>query len=146
MNRQNKNYKPQQLEGVKTPGYRKQERRLSAAQKPPISRTANSSEPIPRKSIKRTNKIADDEVLGVIRDQRNGYTYYVSVIDNFQYNGVNYVVMYNYKGEDYDKIVPEILIMRSYRDHDKQYFTSIHDRKEMDIVFDVFYDRFQQSI
>ncbi len=143
------NRQPQKLEGVKTPQSNNRTRRLQTRKQPPVSDTAKKTNQSASKSVKtprRSKRIADDEVLAVIRDMRSGSTYYVSVIDNFQFNGVNYAVMYNYKGEDYDKIEPEILIMKSYRDRDKQFFTSVHDKKEMDTIFDVFYDRFQQSI
>lgn len=146
MNQKNKNYQSQQLRGVKSPNEKEQKRKLSSVKRVPVSHVTNKSRPVSGKPAKKPKKTQDDEVLAVIRDQRNGYTYYVSVIDNFQYNGISYVVMYNYKGQDFDKVVPEILIMRSYRDRHKQYFTSIHDKKEMDLVFDVFYDRFRQSI
>lgn len=87
-----------------------------------------------------------DEMLGIIVDQRSGQTYYISLIDNFTYKSREYAVMYNYRIEDGNIGVPEILIMRSYRDQDKQYFTSIRNQEELDKVFDIFYDRFQQSV
>lgn len=147
--KQKQNRQPQKLEGVKTPQSQDRARRLQTRKQSPVSGAAKKTSQSASTSVKtarRSRRIADDEVLAVIRDMRSGSTYYVSVIDNFQFNGVNYAVMYNYKGEDYDKLVPEILIMRSYRDQDKQFFTSVHDKKEMDTIFDVFYDRFQQSM
>ncbi len=97
-------------------------------------------------ALQRQIKAAEDEVLAVIVDQRNGYTFYVSIIDNFRYKGIEYAVMYNYRAEDFQRSMPEILIMRTYRDAEKQYFTSIRDQKELDMIFDVFYERFQQSL
>lgn len=98
-----------------------------------------------REVFERRKKAAEDEVLAVIEDQRNGHTFYVSIIDNFRYRGTDYAVMYNYRAEEYQKTMPEIIIMRSYRDSEKQFFTSIRDKSELDAVFDVFYERFQQS-
>lgn len=91
-------------------------------------------------------QVGKDETLGVIQDQRSGQTFYISLIDNFTYKGKEYAVMYNYRAEDNVDSMPEISIMRTYRDQAKQYFTSIRDKKELDMIFDIFYDRFQQSI
>lgn len=91
-------------------------------------------------------KAAEDEVLAAIVDQRNGHTYYVSIIDNFKFKGIDYAVMYNYRAENYENTMPEILIMRTFRDHNEQFFSSIRDKKELDMIFDVFYNRYQESI
>lgn len=87
-----------------------------------------------------------DEMLGIIVDERSGQTFYISSIDNFVYKGKEYAVMYHYRVEDGVDSMPEMVIMRSYRDKDKQYFTSIRDKHELNTIFDVFYDRFQQLV
>ncbi|HHU53656.1 MAG TPA: DUF1292 domain-containing protein [Clostridiaceae bacterium] len=88
----------------------------------------------------------NDEILGIIVDERSGQTFYISLIDNFIYKGKEYAVMYHYRVEDGINSMPEMIIMRSYRDKDKQYFTSIRDKHELNTIFDVFYDRFQQLV
>lgn len=98
------------------------------------------------KSQTQKNQLLADEILGVIVDQRNGQSYYISLIDNFTYKNQEYAVMYNYQMEKGKLGLPEMLIMRSYRADDKQYFTSINNEEEINTVFDIFYDRFQQSI
>lgn len=114
-------------------------------QQAPIRKKRKSSAGQKQKKFKDKKRMASDEALAVIQDQRNGQTFYISLIDNFTFKGREYTVMYNYRAEDYAKSMPEILIMRTYRDNDKQYFTSIRDKSELDMIFNIFYDRFQQS-
>ncbi|NLM19677.1 MAG: DUF1292 domain-containing protein [Clostridiaceae bacterium] len=87
-----------------------------------------------------------DEILGIIVEERSGQTFYISLIDNFVYKRKEYAVMYHHRIEDGVGSLPEMIIMRSYRDKDKQYFTSIRDKNELNTIFEVFYDRFQQSV
>lgn len=122
--------------------------RVSGPERPssaPVPDKLDRSRQIRAKSTRR-RKAAEDEVLAVIVDQRNGHTYYVSIIDNFKYKGIDYAVMYNYRAEDYERTMPEILIMRAFREHNEQYFSSIRDSKELNTIFDVFYNRYQESI
>lgn len=117
-------------------------------QKPPARRSRKTF----RSSLKKApagkggTDSLNDEMLGIIVEERSGQTFYISLIDNFIYKGKEYAVMYHYRVEDGVDSLPEIVIMHSYRDKDKQYFTSIRDKSELDTVFDVFYDRFQQSV
>ncbi|NLJ71196.1 MAG: DUF1292 domain-containing protein [Clostridiaceae bacterium] len=117
-------------------------------EKPAVASDKQSSQRGLRK--RPVKKSADDslsdEILGIIVEERSGQAFYISLIDNFVYKGKEYAVMYHYRVEDGIDSVPEMVIMRSYRDKDKQYFTSIRDKNELNTVFDVFYDRFQQSV
>lgn len=89
----------------------------------------------------------DEEVLAILVDDRNGREYYVSMIDQFSLRGRAYTVMYNYEPDDGSRRPPEIVIMRSWRDDNgEQVFSSIRDRKELDAVFDLFFQRYAESV
>lgn len=86
-------------------------------------------------------------MLAVLADQKNGKEYYISLMDTFTFEENEYTVMYNYEPDDGNHGEPEIVIMRSYRDADgEQYFTSIRDEKELEIVFELFYERFSREM
>ena len=89
----------------------------------------------------------DDQVLAILVDERNGREYYVSIIDVFTLDGRTYSVMYNYEPDDGTRSDPEIVIMRSWRDDSgEQAFSSITSRKELNRVFDFFFERYTDSI
>lgn len=95
---------------------------------------------------KKVNPAAGDDVLAVLHDERSGKEYYVSVIDCFEFKHREYTVMYNYRPEDGKTREPEIVVMRSYRGKDgEKYFTSIRGKRELEIVFEVFYQRYHQA-
>ncbi len=90
---------------------------------------------------------AEDQVLAILVDERNGREYYVSIIDVFTLDGTTYSVMYNYEPDDGSRIDPEIVIMRSWRDENgEQAFSSITNRKELNRAFDCFFERYTDSI
>jgi hypothetical protein len=90
---------------------------------------------------------AEDQVLAILVDERNGREYYVSIIDVFTLDGTTYSVMYNYEPDDGSRSDPEIVIMRSWRDKTgEQAFASITNKKELDRVFDFFFERYTDSI
>ncbi|HHX19396.1 MAG TPA: DUF1292 domain-containing protein [Clostridiaceae bacterium] len=90
---------------------------------------------------------AEDQVLAILVDERNGREYYVSIIDVFTLDGTTYSVMYNYEPDDGSRTDPEIVIMRSWRDESgEQAFSSITSRKELNRVFDFFFERYTDSI
>lgn len=85
----------------------------------------------------------EDNLLAVITDESNGQEYYVSVVDVFEFRKQEYCVMYHYRPEASSRHEPEIVLMRSYRDADgSRYFCSIRSRKELDLVFELFYQRY----
>ncbi len=89
----------------------------------------------------------EDQVLAILVDERNGREYYVSIIDVFTLDGTTYSVMYNYEPDDGTRADPEIVIMRSWRDESgEQAFSSITSRKELNRVFDFFFERYTDSI
>ncbi|NLJ94884.1 MAG: DUF1292 domain-containing protein [Clostridiaceae bacterium] len=100
----------------------------------------------PKKQLRKFSKAPSDEVLGVLLDQKTGNIFYVSRIDNFRYNGIDYAIMYNYQAGQKTGSKPEIVIMRTYRDGEKQYFTSIRNKTELNTIFEIFYSRFEQSL
>lgn len=99
-----------------------------------------------QKNSNKVNQGAGDDVLAVLHDERSGKEYYVSVIDVFEFKHREYTVMYNYRPEDGKTREPEIVVMRSYRGKDgEKYFTSIRGKRELEIVFEVFYQRYHQA-
>ncbi|HHU04431.1 MAG: DUF1292 domain-containing protein [Saccharofermentanales bacterium] len=108
--------------------------------------SSGSSKRPEHRPIGRRRSIEDD-VLAVLIDERSGREYYVSMLDNFPYKGRAYSVMYNYEPDDGFRRDPEIIIMRSWRDDNgEQLFSSIRDRRELDAVFEVFFDRYAESL
>ena len=90
---------------------------------------------------------ADDSVLAVLSDERNGRAYYVSFLDTFVLDRQTYSVMYNYRPGDSQRQDPEIVIMRSWKDENgDQIFSSVSSKKELDRAFDFFYRRYAESL
>lgn len=93
-----------------------------------------------------TRQSPDDEVLAVLSDQESGREAYVSLIDRFTYRAREYSVMYHYRPDDKRRLDPQLVIMRSYRNRDgEEYFTSIRRQQELEIVFEIFYERFRTA-
>lgn len=100
-----------------------------------------------RASERESRDRAEDQVLAILVDERNGREYYVSIIDVFTLDGTTYSVMYNYEPDDGSRVDPEIVIMRSWRDETgEQVFASITNKKELDRAFDFFFERYTDSI
>lgn len=91
-------------------------------------------------------RVQEDEVLSVLTDEANGREYYVSMIDTFEFQKREYAVMYNVRSEDDRRHEAEIVIMRTYRDKDgSRYFSSLRSRRELAIVFELFYQRYYNA-
>lgn len=89
---------------------------------------------------------ARDEALAVLVDEHSGREYYVSLVDSFDFRDQEYVVVYNYEPESIAEKSPEIVLMRAYRAKDgTRYFTSIRSKQELEMIFEVFYDRFSEQ-
>ena len=94
----------------------------------------------------RDDRASQENVLAVLTDIDNGHEYYMSIIDSFQLNNREYVVMFNYEPDDGNHAEPEIIILRSERHTDgEQYFLSIKNRQELDAAFDQFFRRFEHA-
>ncbi len=103
----------------------------------------NRSEP---ESSVRDDRASQDDILAVIADIDSGHEYYMAFVDEFKFDGNEYVVMYNYEPDDGQHADPELIIMRSQRHVDgEQYFLSIKNRKELDAAFNIFFQRFEES-
>lgn len=88
----------------------------------------------------------EDEALAVLTDQDSGRQYCVDFIDSFEIGGREYSVMYNYRPDQARAGGPEIIVMRAYRAADgTRYFTSIRNKKELEIAFEFFYERFRRA-
>jgi hypothetical protein len=102
--------------------------------------------PTPRKKKLSQAGTANDDVLAVLVDERNGREYYVSMIDTLVVDGREYSVMYNYEPDDGSHFSPEIVIMRMYRGQSGDLaFSSIINKKELDEVFDHFFRRYEAA-
>lgn len=89
----------------------------------------------------------DDTELIVLEDVDNGNEYYLAVIDSFTVNGREYVAMTAYEPDDGTHRDPEFVIMRFARgNNNEQYYQSIRSRKELNLVFEVFFERYTAAI
>ena len=96
-----------------------------------------------REKRRAASKQLKDNVLAVLTDTANGAEYYVSIIDVFEFKKREYSVMYHYRPEQ-ATTPPEIVVMRSYRGEDgNRYFTSIRRPKELELVFELFSERYR---
>lgn len=90
-------------------------------------------------------KKQDDTELLVLEDIDNGNEYYLAVIDTFSLNGRDYVAMSAYEPDDGTHRDPEFVLMRFARGgNGEQYYQSIRSRKELNMVFDAFFERYTQ--
>ena len=98
------------------------------------------------KKQQRPSFFRKDDALAVLRDVSNGKEYYLSIIDSFSVKNKDYVVMYNYEPDDGNHSAPEFVIMRSeYSDRGSQCFYSITDRRELDMAYEIFAERFSSN-
>lgn len=94
----------------------------------------------------RADRAARNDILAIIVDIDNGHEFYMSIIDSFQIENREYVVMYPFEPDDGEHKTPEITILRVRRHVDgEQYYQSIKDRRELDVAFEMFFSRFEAS-
>ena len=92
-------------------------------------------------------KIDEDQDLLVIEDMDNGFEYFFYQLDTFSYENVEYMCLASYEPDLGYHSEPELVIMRTkFDENGLRMFQSIRDRQELEKVFDVFYDRMQESI
>ena len=85
----------------------------------------------------------EGDALAVIRDASNGKEYYLSMIDTFTIENIEYAVMYNYEPDDGNHADPELVIMRTeFAKNGDQYFYSIKNESELEAAFTVFMRRY----
>ena len=85
----------------------------------------------------------EGDALAVIRDASNGKEYYLSMIDTFMIEKIEYAVMYNYEPDDGNHADPELVIMRTeFAKNGDQYFYSIKNESELEAAFTVFMRRY----
>ena len=89
----------------------------------------------------------EGDALAVIRDASNGKEYYLSMIDTFMIEKIEYAVMYNYEPDDGNHADPELVIMRTeYAKNGDQYFYSIKNESELEAAFTVFMRRYAANV
>ncbi|MEE3351265.1 MAG: DUF1292 domain-containing protein [Saccharofermentanaceae bacterium] len=100
-----------------------------------------------RKPIFTHHSPKEGDALAVIRDASNGKEYYLSMIDTFMIEKIEYAVMYNYEPDDGNHADPELVIMRTeYAKNGDQYFYSIKNESELEAAFTVFMRRYASSV
>jgi uncharacterized protein YrzB (UPF0473 family) len=92
------------------------------------------------------NLARSDEEVAVIVDVGNGVEYYMFQIDSFKIDKRSYVVMIPYEPAQVKRRDAEIIILRSHISKDgDQLYISIKNKKELEIAFETFYERFEES-
>ena len=100
-----------------------------------------------RKSVFTHHSPKEGDALAVIRDASNGKEYYLSMIDTFMIEKIEYAVMYNYEPDDGNHADPELVIMRTeYAKNGDQYFYSIKNESELEAAFTVFMRRYAANV
>ena len=100
-----------------------------------------------RKPVFTHHSPKEGDALAVIRDASNGKEYYLSMIDTFMIEKIEYVVMYNYEPDDGNHADPELVIMRTeYARNGDQYFYSIKNESELEAAFTVFMRRYAANV
>ncbi|MBP5416115.1 MAG: DUF1292 domain-containing protein [Clostridiales bacterium] len=100
-----------------------------------------------RKPIFTHHSPKEGDALAVIRDASNGKEYYLSMIDTFMIEKIEYAVMYNYEPDDGNHADPELVIMRTeYAKNGDQYFYSIKNESELEAAFTVFMRRYAANV
>ncbi|MBO7563926.1 MAG: DUF1292 domain-containing protein [Clostridiales bacterium] len=111
------------------------------------SQTKKSKSNSIRKPLFTHHSPKEGDALAVIRDASNGKEYYLSMIDSFVIEKIEYVVMYNYEPDDGNHPDPELVIMRTeYAKNGDQYFYSIKNESELEAAFTVFMRRYAANV
>lgn len=89
----------------------------------------------------------NDDVLAVLEDVDNGNEYYLSIVDSFTVDGREYVAMGSYEPDDGTHREPEFVLMRfDIGPQGEHYYQSIRNRKELNRVFDIFFERYVRQL
>lgn len=87
------------------------------------------------------------EPLLVIEDLDKRYDYYMSVVDRFPLGDRDYIILTSYEPDDGRHKAPDFVIMRVLLGTDgQQYYASIRDREELDLVFETFFERMRGDL
>ena len=91
--------------------------------------------------------IEEDEVLLVLEDLDNGQEYYLAFVDRFSVRGREYVAMSAYEPDDGSHRAPEFVLMRfDTGPQGEHYYQSIRSRRELDMVFERFFERYLRNL
>ena len=111
------------------------------------SQTKKSKSKSIRQPIFTHHSPKEGDALAVIRDASHGKEYYLSMIDTFMIEKIEYAVMYNYEPDDGNHADPELVIMRTeYAKNGDQYFYSIKNESELEAAFTVFMRRYAANV
>ncbi|MHB1484078.1 MAG: DUF1292 domain-containing protein [Saccharofermentanales bacterium] len=89
--------------------------------------------------------LAEEEVA-VIVDVQSGAEYYMFQIDFFKIDKKAYTVMVPYEPDHTRQKEAEVVILRSQiSKNGDQLYIAIRDKKELEMAFDVFFKRFEES-
>ena len=89
----------------------------------------------------------DSMELAVLEDVDNGNEYYMALVDRFQVAGRMYVAMNAYEPDDGSHRAPEFVIMRCASGANGAYFyQSIRSRKELNMAFNAFFERYVEHL
>ena len=111
------------------------------------SQTKKNKSNSTRKPLFTHHSQKEGDALAVIRDASNGKEYYLSMIDTFMIEKIEYAVMYNYEPDDGNHADPELVIMRTeYAKNGDQYFYSIKNESELEAAFTVFMRRYAANV
>lgn len=95
----------------------------------------------------RDQRPPEGEPLLVLEDLDNRFDYYMSVVDRFPLGDRDYIVLTNYEPEDGHYRAPDFVLMRVHLGTDgQQYYESIRDQEELNIVFETFFERMRGDL
>ena len=88
-----------------------------------------------------------DEALLLLEDLDNGQEYYLAQIDQFSWQEHVYVALRAYEPDDGAHRSPEFVLMRYEETQSgEQLYQSIRDPKELQAVFNVFFERYLEQL
>ncbi len=106
-------------------------------------RAAQNGGNVKKSAVQDLVKARKNETLAIIEDVDNGHEFYVSMVDKFVFANRQYVAMSVFDPEASLRDEPEFVLMRfDISDTGEHYYQSIRNKKELDAVFDCFFDRY----
>lgn len=99
------------------------------------------------KPAKRRQAFPNDMELLVLEDVDNGNEYYMALVDVFSLDRREYAALNAYEPDDGSHRSPEFVIMRyAEGPSGEQYYQSIRSKKELDLAFRAFFERYMAQL